>query len=376
MKKAFQKLLAVFAAASVCSSMLLNVPSGTFPIRWSASAEEASDNAEGVAIDETNFPDANFRTYVKENFDTTADNILTESELKQVTKIDVTEKSISDLTGIAYFTELTYLNCYANNLTTLDIRNNMELTTLYCGNNNISSLDLSNNPKLQELYCFYNQLKELDVRQNPALLVIYCDNNQLTELDVRQNPKLRTLLCDNNNLTSLDISQNPELKWWVNCNNNRYSIDLIRGIFDLKTLPGNFDVSKASNWMNATVDGNTLTVTDPKTDVTYTYDLGNGKTATFTLHPASCTLTESMVEAIPVQSHTGSEVTPDVTIKCGDTTLQKDTDYTISYASNIEIGTAKVTITGMGFFTGEITVPFEIGVAIDATNYRNGFLYG
>ena len=61
MKKTCKKSVAVLAAASVCSSMLLNFPSGTFPIHWSASAEEPASNVEGIAINEENFPDANFR---------------------------------------------------------------------------------------------------------------------------------------------------------------------------------------------------------------------------------------------------------------------------------------------------------------------------
>ena len=391
MKKTIKKSLAVLAAASVCSSMLLNFPSGAFSIHWNwrASAEETEESVEGIAIDATNFPDETFRTYVQENFDTTADGILTEGELEQVTSINVSSKGISDLTGVEYFTALKELFCFDNNLSKLDVRQNSALQrlqcrynnlteldvsqntalqTLYCSSNNLIELDLSRNIELEDLYCHNNNLTELDVRQNPSLEWLYCNNNNLTELDVRQNPALQMLNCSYNNLTELDVRQNSKLNI-LYCSNNTYSIALTGGTFDLSTLPGNFDVSKASNWTNATVDGNTLTVTDPKTDVTYTYDLGNGKTATFTLHPASCTLTESMVEAIPVQSHTGSEVTPDVTLKCGDTILQKNTNYTISYASNIEIGTAKVTITGMGFFTGEITVPFEIGVAIDATNF-------
>lgn len=40
---------------------------------------------------------------------------------------------------------------------------------------------------------------------------------------------------------------------------------------DLTTLPG-FDVSKASNWTNAAVTGNILTVSDGKDEVTYDYD--------------------------------------------------------------------------------------------------------
>ena len=135
MKKTCKKSVAVLAAASVCSSMLLNFPSGTFPIHWSASAEEPASNVEGIAINEENFPDANFRDYVKTNFDTTADDVLTESERERVKEMDVSWKEISDLTGISYFTQLTSLNCGVNDLTTLDVSKNTELTTLKCYTN-------------------------------------------------------------------------------------------------------------------------------------------------------------------------------------------------------------------------------------------------
>ena len=238
MKKTLQKSLAVLAAASVCSSMLLNFPSGTFSIHWNwrASAEETEESVEGVAIDAANFPDETFRTYVQENFDTTADGILTESEREQVTEIDVSSKGISDLTGVEYFIALKELFCFNNNLTELDVSQNIELQKLYCYNNNLTELDLRQNTALQTLYCYNNNLTELDMRQNTALDELYCSHNNLTALDVRQNTALQELECFNNNLTALDLSQNSELAW-LNCFNNTYSIALTGGTFDLSTLP-------------------------------------------------------------------------------------------------------------------------------------------
>ena len=171
MKKTFQKSLAVLAAASVCSSMLLNFPSGTFSIHWNwqASAEETEGSTEGIAIDAMNFPDETFRTYVQENFDPTADGILSESELRQVTEINVSYKGISDLTGVEYFTALQALNCGANSLTTLDVRQNTALQTLWCSGNNLTVLDVRQNSSLRWLYCFDNNLTALDLSQNTAM---------------------------------------------------------------------------------------------------------------------------------------------------------------------------------------------------------------
>ena len=71
----------------------------------------------------------------------------------------------------------------------------------------------------------------------------------------------------------------------MDCLNNRYAITAASDrTFDLSNLPGNFDVSKASNWNGGTVSGNTLTVNSGVSIVTYSYDCGNEKSAIFTLN--------------------------------------------------------------------------------------------
>lgn len=52
--------------------------------------------------------------------------------------------------------------------------------------------------------------------------------------------------------------------------------------------------------------------------------------------------------------------TPDVTIKYNDLTLVKDTDYTLVHTNNTEPGTATITVTGIGNYTGTKTLEFEI----------------
>ena len=67
----------------------------------------------GVAIDNNNFPDANFRTIVK-NFDTNKDGNLSDTEIAAVEKIYCTKKGITNLKGIEYFTALKKLKCFEN----------------------------------------------------------------------------------------------------------------------------------------------------------------------------------------------------------------------------------------------------------------------
>ena len=64
-----------------------------------------------VAINETNFPDAVFREYVKDNFDTDGNGELSVSEMENVRRVDVAEMEVADLTGIENFTNLEELDC-------------------------------------------------------------------------------------------------------------------------------------------------------------------------------------------------------------------------------------------------------------------------
>ena len=53
------------------------------------------------------------------------------SDISGVTSLDVQYKNIGDLTGIGDFAALTNLNCNDNELTSLDLSQNLELTDLY-----------------------------------------------------------------------------------------------------------------------------------------------------------------------------------------------------------------------------------------------------
>ena len=97
---------------------------------------------------------------------------------------------------------------------------------------------------------------------------------------------LKKLNCSDNQLTSLNLSYNTKLTQEnLKCTGNKYpiTIDETERTFDLSTLPAGFDVNKASGWVGGTVEGNTLKVKPRATQVTYTYDCGNGLTAEFAL---------------------------------------------------------------------------------------------
>ena len=68
---------------------------------------------------------------------------------------------------------------------------------------------------------------------------------------------------------------------------------------------------------------------------------------------------------------TGKQITPKVSVKYGNKTLEKDTDYTVTYGENINSGdkAGTVTITGKGDYEGTITKTFKI----DGTNLGEEF---
>ena len=184
-----------------------------------------AEGAAGVAIDPTNFPDANFRTYVA-TFDKDNDDCLTPAELAAVEYMALYNKSIGDLTGIEHFTDLTKLDCRRNQLTSLDLSKNTALEVLNCNNNPLTSLVLGGNTALTKLSCTNNQLTSLDLSKNTALQVLDCGDNQLASLDVSKNLALKELYCGGNPLTALDVSANTALTD-LNCiNTQRTSLDV------------------------------------------------------------------------------------------------------------------------------------------------------
>ncbi|MCR5140897.1 MAG: hypothetical protein K6B45_12155 [Bacteroidaceae bacterium] len=143
-----------------------------------------------VVINEENFPDENFRSYLLEQ-DYGADGVITGEELPDIKVINVYEHGIKSLKGIEFF---------------------KEMKQLFCAYNQISSLDVSGFPALQYLDCAYNQLTSLDVSGFTALGILWCDNNQLTSLDVSGCTALQLFHCNVNQLTSLDVSGCPALE--------------------------------------------------------------------------------------------------------------------------------------------------------------------
>jgi len=184
---------------------------------------------QNITIDATNFPDDNFRNYFAGWGDYYKDeNGRLIPDL--ITSISCHEEGISNLKGIELFPSLTYLACWRNLLTSLDVSKNIALMNFDCVDNQLTSLDVSKNIALTKLRCSLNPLTSLDISNNINLTELECGINQLTSLDVSKNISLTNLGCYENNLTSLDLSKNTALTYLSCYDNQLTSLDVSKNI--------------------------------------------------------------------------------------------------------------------------------------------------
>ena len=174
-----------------------------------------------LPINEDNFPNDNFRNYIK-TYIAGGRDVLTVEERSKVETIEVEGKNISRLEGIEAFPNLKVLNCGSNSIQKLDLRQNPELEKLICNKNQLTQLDLSKNPKIYHLICSWNQLEQLDVSNLKDLVTLDCSHNDLEQLNVKNSKSLVALNCSWNRLTELDadVSHKSHLER-VECQNNQ-----------------------------------------------------------------------------------------------------------------------------------------------------------
>ena len=93
------------------------------------------------------------------------------------------------------------------------------------------------------------------------------------------------------------------------------------------------------------------------------YIVGKGKytgSQSTTFRIAGKNINQATISSIPAQKYTGYEIRPAITLKDGLTTLRENVDYALKYTNNIAVGTASITITGIGNYGGSKVVTFSI----------------
>ncbi len=180
------------------------------------SSEPIASNSEEIIA----FPDANFEAVVRELINQPTGEI-TRGDVETIDSLEIIKCDIADLSGIEYFTALTKLNCMGNQLTSLDLSENIALTHVECRGNQLTSINIRENTGLTHLDCSFNPIGSLDVSHITGLISLICDHNMLSSLDVTQNKALTKLVCHTNEMTTLDVSKNTNLEI-LNCSNNHF----------------------------------------------------------------------------------------------------------------------------------------------------------
>jgi len=138
MKKLWKRITAALAG-TVLSAMAIMMPAVT------------SLAVSGVEINESNFPDENFRNEVVKKFDSNNDGYLQDSEIKSVKTIACVKCGITNFKGIEYFTELEDLRCFLNDAPSLDLTKNTKLRHLDAPGMQLTVLSLYNIPAYASL---------------------------------------------------------------------------------------------------------------------------------------------------------------------------------------------------------------------------------
>ena len=253
-----------------------------------------------IDINETNFPDKEFRDWIKTNITGADDDVLTPDEISNITRINVNyESEIKNLKGIEHFTALKELYCSSTGIMTLDVSKNKQLEYLSCYNTGITTLDVSNNKQLEYLSCYITGITTLDVSKNEQLKELRCHSTGITTLDVSKNTQLSELYCYNTSITALDVSNNKQLTT-LDCTNTPLaflklgslnlssydfdvpsstiaSLSVTSASFNITQAFAGIDTAKISNVQGAELDGNTVKGYSVGTPITYTYDCGTNR---------------------------------------------------------------------------------------------------
>lgn len=126
-----------------------------------------------VSINETNFPDANFRSFVKQKYgnNSISNPQITDATLASVEEMNCSSLNIENLKGIEFFTNLKELYCSNNKLISLSVASNTKLKTLVCTNNELRALYIGPNlAYLTSVYCYNNKMNYSAVRRLASTL--------------------------------------------------------------------------------------------------------------------------------------------------------------------------------------------------------------
>ncbi|WP_445453747.1 T9SS type A sorting domain-containing protein [Flavobacterium sp. 25HG05S-40] len=186
-----------------------------------------------------NFPDPNFKAkllqpdvafdnyYMSINLDANSNGEIEVSEVQNVIFLNVSNSSISDLTGISFFLNLWSLDCSYNSLTSISIDNSITLMSLFASHNQLTSINVNFgnfdpdfDPRLDLSFNNFTTFSISDVIFNDGFII---SNNQLTTLNIH-NCVFSSLYVDSNRLTNINFSGNNTIYANASFINNQFTV--------------------------------------------------------------------------------------------------------------------------------------------------------
>ena len=179
-------------------AQVISIPDSNFKAKLLS-----ANNNNGIAYDALN-------RSIK--IDINGDSEIQTSEALRVYWLSVRGSSINSLSGISSFTNIKYLDCSINQLSSLDVSNLSNLNELECRNNQIVDLNINNLINLKSIVCAGNKLTNLNLSSLANLEGIYCSYNLIASMNLNGLTKLQYIDCAGNNFTQLEIKDLPKLQ--------------------------------------------------------------------------------------------------------------------------------------------------------------------
>lgn len=172
-----------------------------------------------VSLDDRTFPDAVFRQILS-SFDIDSDGILSKEELKQISELQLSDRSdLLSLEGIHHLVYLKRLYMARTGVTQLVLGSTLQLTHLDCSQTPMKNLDLEGQDELEVLDMNMNPEMNVSLGNVSLLRSFSCRGAGFTQLDLAPFTSLEKFDCGGCNLLSylefgnrnslqyLDISQ-------------------------------------------------------------------------------------------------------------------------------------------------------------------------
>ena len=172
MKKIYTTLVLLFAIA-IAKAQVVSIPDTNFKAKLlSANASNQIASNDNINYYDNGTSESWEVAVGYNSIDINGDGEIQVSEAQTIKYLNISNSSISNLTGIEAFVNLEYLSCNNNSI------------------NNISNLSCTN---LRYLNCNINLLTTINVTQFINLSTLECSNNQLTNINISQNLLLKRL---------------------------------------------------------------------------------------------------------------------------------------------------------------------------------------